>query len=175
MGSFGKILVWNWLWKEGKETQQLALFHWERHTCGSAAETLVFGFFLPSIWHTSQQPECELAGQWAHPYHVTEWNQSRASGLVRRTAHTPPVPACKERRESSAPLPSRQIHWATPKCPCFYITIGMKRAPLIWKEEEEEVRSGDQSLRVAQPDYLGHTLLCLIKNAGWRDLLRSRG
>lgn len=76
---------------------------WEHHTCGSAAETRVFSFFLPSIWHTSQQPECVLAGQWAHPYHITEWNQSRASSLVRRAAHTPPVPACKERRETSAP------------------------------------------------------------------------
>ena len=34
--------------------------------------------------------------------------------------------------------------------------------------------SGDQSLRLAQPDYLGHTLLCLIKNSGWRDLLQSQ-
>lgn len=72
---------------------------------------------------------------------------------------------------------ARQIHCPVPKCPCFHITIGIKWALLIWKEEEEEeeVGSGNQSLWLAQADYLGHTLLCLIKNSGWRGLLQSQG
>ena len=117
--------------------------------------------------------------------------------------HTRPVLSCNKRWEGASqdtqtsPEQPRHtshhhvtsaIHWPAPKCPCFYssphpFTAEMKWAPLILDGEQEERGGsvgGGEGIRwpvtpvLPQWENVGHTLLWLIKNSGWRDLLHCQ-
>lgn len=129
-------------------------------------------------------------------YHVTHWNCTRVLGVSEvhgshaacpvTGAERVPVrtPRPGQTHIASPPPPQQQRHlrdsltytqvalFSRPGPRSF--TISMKWAPLIL-----EGSSSSRRIRwpvapvLAQRDYVGHTLLWLIKNSEWRDLLHS--
>lgn len=150
----------------------------------------VFNSFL------SQQPECHLAGRQPRPYHITDWNSTRVLSVSEvHGSHT----ACPVIREEI--VPARILKQALSSPGTHHITtlpqqfIDTRPSALVftasvhcvdemsssdfggeWEEKEEEVVGDQVTCHIPvlpQWDYVGHTLLWLIKNSGWRDLLHS--